>query len=288
MILSIGEILADIFFQPKSGDMTARLGGAPFNLAVSAARSGADVSFLGRVGDDLLGKWLKEESQKYGLKTYIQFDPSHNTTIAMVSVKDGERDFSFLRKNTADYHIEFDPSVISEARPTIIHVGSLMLSEKEGVSLASKIFDIAEKQGIKISFDVNYRADLFGSPDAAKSKLEPFIKRANILKFSEDEIEAFTSLPAIEAIERYKNDVVCVTLGSKGSLARYKGKTVFQPSAKVDPVDTTGAGDAFFGAFLAGVDKTWDSLNEDKIKEILISANAKGAEATTYIGAIRL
>lgn len=287
MILSIGEILADIFFDQNDGKMTAKLGGAPFNMAVSASRSGAKVSFLGRVGADPLGKWLIAEAKKYGLDSLnVQEDPLHDTTIAMVTVKDGERDFQFLRKFSADYYLDVKKD---DVKADIVHVGSLMLSEKRGVKTANAIFDYAQNAGILTSFDVNYRSDIFPTAKQAVDAYKPFIERANILKFSEEEITLFTGLSPQEGIKTFKNKLVCVTLGENGSIAYKDGVLVSCPTNKVKPVDTTGAGDAFYGAFVAGVDKIgYDDLTKDSIYQILKDANEKGAKATTFVGAIRL
>ena len=287
MIVSIGEILADVFFDQRKGDMTAKLGGAPFNMAVSAKRTGADVAFIGRVGKDVLGTWLNAECLKYGVDAYIQTDEAHNTTIAMVALKDGERDFAFLRKHCADFYVEADEGLLDELKPDIIHVGSLMLNEKRGIETAKKLFDYAKRKGVKTSFDVNYRSDIFDGEEEAKAAYAPFIEKADIVKFSEDEITLFTGLPAEEGVKKYKNKIVTVTLGEKGSVVYANGLLVKRETKKVKPIDTTGAGDAFYGAFLAGLDKA-ESLDERTLENILDAANAKGADATQFLGAIKL
>ena len=287
MIVSIGEILADIFFDQSKGDMTARLGGAPFNMAVSAKRTGADVAFIGRVGVDVLGNWLAAECEKYGVDPYIQRDPYHNTTIAMVALNNGERDFAFLRKYCADYFVEVGEELLDRLKPDVIHVGSLMLNEEKGVETAEKLFSYAKRKGIKTSFDVNFRSDIFENEKAAIAAYSPFIEKADIVKFSEDEITLFTGLSPEDGVKTFKDKIVCVTLGEKGSLVDAYGKIVRRPTKKVKPVDTTGAGDAFYGAFLAGIDQTKD-LSEENLANILDSANAKGAEATQFLGAIKL
>ena len=286
MILSVGEILADIFFD-ENGSMSAKLGGAPFNMAVSAKQAGSVVAFSGRVGDDLLGRWLSRVAEKYGLdELSLQFDKKHDTTIAMVTVDKGERSFQFLRKFSADYYIEIDEKAIKRA--DIVHVGSLMLSEKRGRILAKKLFDEAEEEKKTISFDVNYRSDLFSSEKQAKNAYLPFLKRADILKFSEEEIKFFTGLEAEEGVKTFKNKLVCVTLGEKGSMAYKDGVFAFCPSEKVTPVDTTGAGDAFYGAFLAGVERMGDKdPTEEDLLGILREANRIGAETTLFYGALK-
>lgn len=111
MILSIGEILADLIGEKNDGALTFRAfcGGAPFNLAVNAKQSGATVGFVGRVGNDVIGRFVTAEAEKANLDSLdIQTDEKRNTTIAFVTLMSGERDFAFNRHDTADFNIDFD------------------------------------------------------------------------------------------------------------------------------------------------------------------------------------
>ena len=77
-----------------------------------------------------------------------------------------------------------------------------------------------------------------------------------------------------------------VTLGSRGSVYYYNGLSGTVATEKVKPIDTTGAGDAFFGTFLANIEnKVW---NKENIESALVKANAAGAAATQFLGAVKL
>ena len=111
MILAIGELLSDMVGTTENNTLSfkAFAGGAPFNLAVNAKRQGATVGFVGRVGNDVIGRFLLEETKKAGFDSAdIQIDNVRNTTLAFVSLVDGERDFSFYRHDTADFNLDFD------------------------------------------------------------------------------------------------------------------------------------------------------------------------------------
>ena len=289
MILCIGEILADMVMN-DSGEIRAHIGGAPFNVAVNASTCGAEVVFLGRVGDDPIGKFLKREARKFPLKCMIQTDEERNTTIAFVSIDEsGERDFTFLRRDSADYHIEISDDLFDEVRPDIVHIGSLMLSDKVGRKIAFEALKESKKRKIKVSFDVNYREDVFKYDDKAVDACKKIIEEADIVKFSEEESELVYGKTFNEVFSSLENHVVCVTLGRDGSMIKLGDKLVTAESEPVEPVDTTGAGDAFFGAFLAGVDEVgFDNLNEENVKRIAYRANQKGAEATLHEGALAL
>ena len=95
MILSIGEILADMVGENADGTLTfkAFVGGAPFNVAVNVKKAGANVGFVSRIGKDVIGRFCKAEAEKFGLdRLDLQEDEKRNTTIAFVSLNDGERD----------------------------------------------------------------------------------------------------------------------------------------------------------------------------------------------------
>ena len=96
MILAIGELLADMIGNTENGSLNfnAFPGGAPFNLAVNSKRQGASVSFISRVGNDVIGRFLVEQTKKANFDNAdIQIDSERNTTLAFVSLVDGERDF---------------------------------------------------------------------------------------------------------------------------------------------------------------------------------------------------
>ena len=111
MILSIGEILADMVGETVDGTLTFKsfCGGAPFNVAVNAKLAGANVGFIGRVGKDVIGRFVTDEAKKANLDSLdIQVDKERNTTLAFVTLTDGERDFAFNRHDTADYNIDIN------------------------------------------------------------------------------------------------------------------------------------------------------------------------------------
>lgn len=293
MILSIGEILADMVGETKQGALTfkAFVGGAPFNVAVNAKKAGAKVGFASRIGKDVIGRFCKVEAEKFGIDNLdLQQDDKRNTTIAFVTLTDGERDFAFNRHDTADYNIEFTEIDFNKYKNlNIIHLGSLMLSEKKGKALANKVVTKAKQLGVKLSFDLNFRTDIFGDFDKAKAAYKPFIESADILKFSDDELVLYTGIgdidTAVKSVSR-DNQLITITLGSNGSMSYYNGISYVVPTEKVKPIDTTGAGDAFFGTFLANIEGK--EYTEENIRSAMEKANKAGAETTQFLGAIKL
>ena len=292
MILCIGEILADLIGEYNGDNIKYErfVGGAPLNVACGIKNLEGAVGFIGSVGNDIIGNFLYEYCLTKGFEYLdVRLDPERNTTLAFVeNDPNGERSFCFFRQNTADYQIDYSRlNIISKAN--IVHVGSLMLREQIGRELAHKIMDIAKENGKLISFDINFRDDIYNSTEEAKDIYLEYIQRADILKFSEDEVELFTGSSDLSSLNDVvqPDQLVFVTLGSQGSYYQYKDLKNVVESIKVKPVDTTGAGDAFYACVLRYLDELQlSSLNDEIIVEILKKANRCGALACGKKGAL--
>ena len=287
MIVCTGEILADMIGKTENGMVCYEryAGGAPFNVACGLKKLGSACGFCGCVGDDLIGSFLENfaRAQQFDYLR-IARDKTRNTTLAFVELGDGgERKFSFFRKNTADSAL---PAVSDEiARiADVALIGSLPLTEESGRKFADELIERMHKKGKKVAFDVNYRDDLFAGKSAALKVYARYIAVADIVKFSEDELELFAE--GTNAEEKLyavagKDKIALVTKGAEGSMACVNGAFFRADSISVNPVDTTGAGDAFFAGVLSAIsdgEKNWNT--------ILRKGNVCGALATQRKGAI--
>lgn len=286
MLVCIGEILADMIGEEKNGITTyeRKAGGAPFNVACALKKFGADVKFVGSVGDDLIGQFLIKYAKDFGMDTtYIHQNAERNTTLAFVELnEEGERSFCFYRKNTADYVM---PSVSDELIKSadIVCIGSLMMADSDCVEYALDIIERAHTFGKTVAFDVNYRTDIFRDRESALQAYKRILSVADIVKFSEDEVETFTE----DYVNTLNDKLVLITLGKNGSEWRYKEKRNTIPTITVKPIDTTGAGDAFFAGTLSMLDKNvGKDLTEQILNDSLRFGNIAGALNTMGRGAI--
>lgn len=286
MLLCIGEILADMIGEEKNGITTyeRKAGGAPFNVACALKKFGCKVKFVGSVGDDLIGSFLIKYAEGLGMDTtYINVNEEKNTTLAFVELnEEGERSFCFYRKGTADYSLPtVSDELIKEAN--IVCIGSLMLSDEGCVDYALDIIERAHNYGKIVAFDVNYRTDIFKDQESAISTYKKILAKADIVKFSEDEVEIFTD----EYVKTLKNKLVLITYGKNGSMYRYRGISGMSPTIEVKPIDTTGAGDAFFAGALTVLEKNMGTpYGDDLLRDALYFGNIAGALNTTGRGAI--
>jgi len=294
MILSLGEILIDEIESTNNGNKVSEkhCGGAPFNVIYNAKKMGACVGFVGAVGNDTNGDFLCEFVDNSSLEYSLIQKINKPTTIALVTNDEtGERYFKFIRKDTADYQIDFDliPKNVLESA-SIIHLGSLMLNESKGRKFADKVVDYCKTNKKKLSFDVNFRTDIFSDIDEAKRIYKKYIDACDILKLSEDELEVFAQTKDLKeavSILSKKDQLVTVTLGKNGSFYKFNESYGYADTIKVKPIDTTGAGDAFYGSFLALIDNDIDYSDTKEMTGILKKANEQGALTTLFKGAIK-
>jgi sugar/nucleoside kinase (ribokinase family) len=300
-LCAFGELLIDVtpYGRSEKGYPVCEFnpGGAPANVAVACVNLGLEASFIGQVGDDHYGRFLRDVLNQKGVDTNgLLLSPSAPTSLAIVSLSDtGERSFSFYRKHGADIAVTFN-SVFRETmdRADAFHCGSVSLSDEPARTATLDMLKYAHSSGKPVSFDVNLRPLLWDDLTLAKSLIEQALPFVDILKVSDEELlflqPGFSEMDALKAIaQRYPITMIVVTSGEHGSAVYTQGALIRQPSFRVEAVDTTGAGDAFFGAFLQGIYTTnldLESFSESQLRTILRNANACGAITTLTKGAI--
>ncbi len=298
-IISIGEILIDFTASVNSENeifYKQNAGGAPANVAAMAAKLRVSSSFIGKVGNDLFGKYLKEVLVENNVEVRgLVFDKGKSTTLAFVKHSEsGERDFVFYRNNTADTNLSFDEvnlKLIDASK--IVHFGSLMLTNEPSKTAVIETIKYAHESGKIVTYDPNYRESLWNSKEEAVATMNSVLPYVDIIKVSEDELQAITDsgnmLTSIAKLLESGIKLICITQGAKGSIiATKKGIERVNPYP-AETVDTLGAGDSFFGAFLSKIiksTKTIAQLEMVDLVEFAKYANACGALTATKFGAI--
>ncbi len=304
-IISLGEALID-FVSLQTGvevkdarGFLRAAGGAPANLAAALGKLGVDVGFIGKVGDDPFGHFLRETLVSNGVDTsQLLFEKSARTALAFVSLRsDGERSFSFYRHPSADMLLnpkEIDENYLGSAR--IFHFGSISLISEPSRSATLKAIEYATRHDLVVSYDPNLRLNLWENPEQARREIEKTLPLAHIVKVNEEELAFLTDTEdLLEGSNRLRQAgplMVVVTLGKEGCFFSDKKAQLKVDGVKVEAIDTTGAGDAFAAALLW---KLLDCLPEgegleqvplEKMRGILELANKAGAITTTRKGAI--
>lgn len=285
-IITIGEYLIDMMpyeqgFQPKPG-------GAPMNVAVAIHRLNGDVTPIAQVGDDIFGHMLKNTLVQEGMNVhYISLDETHQTSLAFVNLDAfGERQFMFYRDLSADQYLSLNQQTLKQIQYDIIHFGSVGLAEYPLKMSTDLLIEDAILHDKIISFDVNIRLMLVKDEQHHQATIHTYIKKSKLIKCSFEEIvylhgEEQPLNDMVSTLFQLNDQMVIVTNGAKGVHVFYKEDVFYQQAFQVEVIDTTGAGDAFMGAFL------WSLSKED---QPFINTNwiPKALEVASYAGALTI
>ena len=300
-IVTIGEILIDLIYSGREKGVpvyVANPGGAPANVAVAAARLGADSAFIGKVGNDYYGGFLRETLTENMVDVSgMLTDASAPTTLAVVSLTDsGERSFSFYRRNCADTLLSSGEISLDLLRDTrFLHFGSVSLTDDPARSATLFAAQKAKELVATVTYDPNYRANLWNSEEEAVERMKSVLGFVDILKISDEELPLLTGTDDPEAgtrqlFDEYGISLILLTLGPDGAYYRRGDETGKAEGFKVKVADTNGAGDTFFGAFLSrmaalGIYKPGE-LSSEQLFESVRTANLAASLTTSRHGAI--
>ena len=299
-VVALGELLID--FASKGADskgyplMQALPGGAPANFLAALTKYGKSTAFLGKVGDDTFGHLLLGTLKEAGIETKgIVVDSTVFTTLAFVTFDEtGDRSFSFARKPGADTQLsweEVDKSLIDEAK--VFHFGTLSLTDEPARTATQKAIAYAKAQGKLITCDPNLRKPLWRSEEEAKEQILWSLAQADVVKISDEEVEFLWNCTPEEGADKLLSEfgvsLAMVTLGPKGCLLKTKNAVCRVASPKVNPIDTTGAGDIFGGSAvcrLLELDKAIGELTAEDLHFIGAFASTAASLSTEAAGGI--
>ena len=287
-ITTFGEILIDFTWQGVNEDgqtlFAQNPGGAPANVAVAVAKLGGHTAFIGKAGKDMQGEFLKSVLEKENVETEgMLLDEKYFTTLAFVNIdENGERTFSFARKPGADTQLkkeELDQTLISGCR--IFHFGSLSLTDEPAESATIEAVKMAKAAGVLISYDPNYRPSLWKSKEYAVKKMRSVIELVDVMKVSDEEstllTEAKSYEQAADQLLAMGPKLVAITLGEQGVLMATKSRKEIIKAFQTNAVDTTGAGDSFWGGVLCSIlsiNKPVEKMEWEEIRKCAVLGNA--------------
>jgi fructokinase len=300
-IVCLGELLVDMFPAEVGRSLTEvsafypKPGGAPANVAVAAVRLGAQSAFIGKVGDDAFGHHLADVLRQAGVDVSgMRFDQDARTGMAFIAMPDvNSYEILFYRNPGADMRLradELDRELLKRTR--VFHFGSISLIQEPSRGATLEALRTAREAGALISFDVNYRPDLWDRSEARDRVLET-IADVDLLKVNETELALLTARDdvdeATQALLEQGLDLCVVTLGPEGSYFRVADGAEHVPAFKVDTVDATGCGDGFVAGLLCqlALEADWRAqLSPYRMREALRYANAVGALTSLTQGVI--
>lgn len=294
-VICVGEMVIDFIPGSEPNSYIRNAGGAPANVAIAIARNGLKSGFYGKMGNDDFGRFLVATLKENNVKVLCE-DLTNDaiTTMAFVTLdENGDRSFTFVRKPGADMLLSpYDIKKEDIENCRIINAGSCSLSATPSDKATIHALRLANSLGVIVAFDVNYRNLLWdNNRDLAITKILEILPYVDLLKVSEEEIQMLGGEDQVfRVMDKFNVSLVVETLGPKGAKSFYQGKVLYKPGLEGKAVDTTGAGDAFWGAFLSNLVlnniRRLNQLTESLVLSSMEYGNVAGTLCVKKKGAI--
>ncbi|MDR2041337.1 MAG: adenosine kinase [Tannerella sp.] len=222
-------------------------GGSVCNTMRALARLGAEVGYVGKIGSDETGAYYERAVREAGVTPYFVHAEGISGCSTVLISPDGERTMATFLGPAATL------SAAEIADPTLsaydcVYIEGYLISNE---ALFLPILQRVDKLGLKVALDLSNFNIVNGFRDLLQEVVPRYVR---ILFSNESEAEAYTGLPAGEAVRKISEqvDISVVTVGEKGALVGSGGEVIAVPASGGNPVDTTGAGDHFAAGFLYG------------------------------------
>ena len=295
-LLAVGEAVIDFTPYTDGNTYIQNFGGAPANVCLAFSRMGLDAAFGGMVGDDLFGDFLIQTMQENGIGTdgIVKTDKAVTTMTFVSLTRSGDREFVFVRKPGADMFYQCSDLPKSDLESaSIYHFCSLMLTQANLQDIVSELIMQAQRDKKLVSFDMNHRKNIWPE-DAAKSAVSKILDSIDLLKLSDDEALLLSGERSLEeALSYFENrghKLVAITCGIDGAYCLHNGMREFHKGfPELKTIDTTGAGDAFWGTLLGVLcheSQEFTQISRQQLRQALIYANAAGGLTTTRKGVL--
>jgi 5-dehydro-2-deoxygluconokinase len=307
-VITIGRSSVDLYGAQVGGrleDMASfskAVGGCPTNIAIGAARLGLKSGLITRVGDEHMGRFIREQCAREGVDVAgVRTDPNRLTALVLLGIRDDKTfPLIFYRDNCADGALDesdIDEAYIASAKAVVV-TGTHFA--KANTAAAQKLaIHFARKHGRKVAFDIDYRPNLWGlaghgageeryiKSDQVSAHLKPIPPLCDLIVGTEEEIMIAGGvddpLGALKAIRAVSSATLVMKRGPMGCVV-FPGAIpasiedgVKGPGFPVEVYNVLGAGDAFMSGFLRG----W--LRDETIETCCAYANAGGAFAVSRL-----
>ena len=307
--ITIGRSSVDLYGAQVGGrleDMASfrkYIGGSPTNMAAGLARLGMRAAVITRVGDEHMGRFIREQLAREGVDVRgVKTDPERLTALVLLGIRDDRRfPLIFYRENCADMALcedDVDPDFIAEARS--VTVTGTHLSHPRPEAAAVKALKLARENGARTALDVDYRPNLWGvaghgegesryvESTEVTARLQSHLHLFDLIVGTEEEFHvaggSTDTIAALRGVRAVSRAVLVCKRGPMGSVA-FEGpipgsldEGVSGPGFPVEVFNVLGAGDGF----MAGLLKGW--LDGEDWPVILKYANACGALAVSRHG----
>jgi len=307
-LIAIGRSSVDLYGAQVGGrleDMASfskAVGGCPTNIAIGTARLGLKSGLITRVGDEHMGRFIREQAQREGVDVAgIKTDPARLTSLVLLGIRDDKTfPLIFYRDNCADSALDesdIDEAYIASAKAVV--VTGTHFARPNTAAAQNLAISYARKHGRKVAFDIDYRPNLWGlaghgageeryiKSESVSKRLRPILAACDLIVGTEEEVMIAGGvddpLGALRAIREQSAALIVMKRGPMGCVV-FPGAIpdsiedgVKGPGFPVEVYNVLGAGDAFMSGFLRG----W--LRDEPLETCCAFANAGGAFAVSRL-----
>ncbi|AUH33032.1 bifunctional 5-dehydro-2-deoxygluconokinase/5-dehydro-2-deoxyphosphogluconate aldolase [Paracoccus tegillarcae] len=308
-LITIGRSSVDLYGDQiggrleDMGSFSKYIGGSPTNIACGTARLGLRSAVITRVGDEHMGRFIREQLLREGVDVRgVATDPERLTALVILGIRDEDSfPLIFYRENCADMALsedDIDEGFIAQARSLL--VTGTHLSNPQTAAAVLKALDLARKHGLRTALDIDYRPNLWGvaghgegesrfvESAAVTEKLQATLHLFDLIVGTEEEFHiaggSTDTLVALRAVRAVSDATLVCKRGAKGATA-FEGRVPDSlddgqtgPGFPIEVFNVLGAGDGFFSGLMKG----W--LEDADWPTALKYANACGAFAVSRHG----
>ena len=308
-VITVGRSSVDLYGAQVDGrledmgSLRKYIGGSPTNIACGAVRLGLRSAVITRVGDEHMGRFVREELAREGVDVRgVTTDPERLTALVLLGIRDEDSfPLIFYRENCADMALsedDVDPAFVSEARAVLATCTHLSHPRTEAAVL--KALRLARENGARTALDIDYRPNLWGvaghgegesrfvESAAVTENLKSTLHLFDLIVGTEEEFHiaggSTDTLAALRAVRAVSGATLVCKRGAKGAVAITSPVPASLDEAEAGPgflievFNVLGAGDGFFAGLLRG----W--LDDEPWPKALEYANACGAFAVSRHG----
>ena len=287
-VFAIGELLVDMISDDYDADNSCNkysryFGGSPANITMNIKRLGGNPIISASVGNDRLGEFLINNLKKNNINT--EFINKVNNSTSMVLVTKSKETPLPIFYRSADYNLEYNEDIGSILKNSkIVHFSCWPISQKKSRKVIEKVIEEARKNNVLIGFDPNYHEMIWEEGHDGIEYIKNLIGKLDIIKPSEVDAERIfgpdTPENHVDKFIQCGAKLVIMTLGKDGAIVSNGTETIKFITLATEVVDTTGAGDAFWGGFYTALTSNYP------LKEALNIGFATSAFKLKNVGAI--
>lgn len=235
--------------------LVPRMGGGPYNVALTASRLGVPTAFLSRISTDRFGAALVDRLQESDVDTSLLQRGPEPTTLAVIALNaDSSAQYSFYTEGTADRFVA-DPGPLPE-RTAALSLGTLGMVLSPGSTVYETVLRREAQRGVLTALDPNIRAELIADPDGYRARFLSWLPDVRLLKMSLEDAHWLAAgtevMTAVRTWLTHGPHAVVLTAGMQGlSVVTAAGQVAGVSAIPAQVVDTIGAGDTVQGALLA-------------------------------------